>query len=192
VLGTTPAAGIDDLFASMVEEHGDRLYSTALRLTGRRADAEDLAAEALLRAYRSLCGFEVERLASLKAGAWLSTILINQWRNQLRTASRRPVEASPHDSDRSDLPDDRPGVEFQVEDRQVSRDLAAMLATLPERQREALVLRYIGDLSVDGVAEAMGCPTGTARSHISRGLAALRAVPVAEPRPCGPDRGARP
>ena len=181
MLDHAPPAEVDDLFAAMVGEHGDRMFSTALRLTGRRADAEDLTAEAFLRAYRSLCGFDAERLRTLRVGAWLSTILVNEWRNQLRTASRRPVVAPTIDSDRSDVVDDRPGVELLVEGHEAGRALAAMLVTLPPRQREAVVLHYIGDLSVGDVAEVMGCPAGTVRSHISRGLAVLRATGATDP-----------
>jgi RNA polymerase sigma factor (sigma-70 family) len=53
-----------------------------------------------------------------------------------------------------------------------------MLATLNERQRAAIVLRYFHDLSDEQIADSLGCRVGTVRSAISRGLAALRAEEV--------------
>lgn len=173
VLSAVPAEEVDEIFRLLFEEHRHRLFSTALRLTGRRSDAEDLTAEAFLRAYRSLSGFDVERIETLRPQAWLSTILVNEWRNQLRTASRRPV-VGPALVIEDDLEDARPGVDVQVECRDQSRALTARLARLPPRQREAVVLRYIGDLTIADIASVMGCPTGTVKSHISRGLASLR------------------
>ncbi len=181
VLSTVPTDEIDEAFRSMFEEHRDRLFSTALRLTGRRSDAEDLTAEAFLRAYRSLSGFDTERIETLQPRAWLSTILVNEWRNQLRTASRRPVLAAPATAIELDPEDSGPGVELQAECRDDGRALAAMLAGLPDRQREAVVLRYIGDLPVSEIAQVMGCPSGTVKSHISRGLASLRPTGGGDP-----------
>ncbi|TDD58631.1 RNA polymerase subunit sigma-24, partial [Actinomadura rubrisoli] len=87
------AALADDLdtgFAALYRAYRGAVFSTALRLCGRWAEAEDLAAEAFLRAYRALCGYGPERIAELRPRAWLLTILTNLWRNSLRTAARRP------------------------------------------------------------------------------------------------------
>ncbi len=100
--------------------------------------------------------------------------MVNQWRNQRRTASRRPATVSSDAVREADHVDVLPGVEHRVESHADGDRLAAMLAGLPERQRMAVVLRYIGDLPVGEVAEVMGCPTGTVKSLISRGLARLR------------------
>jgi RNA polymerase sigma-70 factor (ECF subfamily) len=51
-----------------------------------------------------------------------------------------------------------------------------MLLELPERQRVAVVLRYVVDLPIAQIAEVMGCPSGTVKSHISRGLDRLRPI----------------
>lgn len=171
-----PISEIDSRFLVLFEENRHRVYSTALRLTGRRPEAEDLAAETFLRAYRSLSGFDHERLGALQAPAWLSTILVNEWRNQRRTASRRPATVPPAESGGDDPRDPLPGVEEQVEGRADAHLLASMLLELPERQRIAVVLRYIVDLPIAEIADAMGCPTGTVKSHISRGLDRLRPV----------------
>jgi RNA polymerase sigma factor (sigma-70 family) len=165
---------MEAVFMALFAEHRHRVFSTALRLTGRRPDAEDLTAETFLLAYRSLSGFDYERLDTLQPRAWLSAIVVNQWRNQCRTASRRPRVASSPSADGPDPVDPRPAVEQRVEAHEEARQLAAALLTLPERQRIAVVLRFIGDLSMAEVGEAMGCPVGTAKSLVSRALDRLR------------------
>jgi RNA polymerase sigma-70 factor (ECF subfamily) len=173
VLTDRPDPSVDEIFLAMFDQHRHRLFSTAHRLTGRRADAEDLTAETFLRAYRALAGFDAARLEALQPRAWLSTILVNEWRNQRRTLSRRPAVAV-GDPDGAADPGDPVDVEEVAGCREDARRLAAMLLELPERQRVAVVLRYLGDLSMAEVAEAMGCPVGTAKSHLHRGLRRLR------------------
>ncbi len=169
-----PAPEIDAAFMVMFEEHGDGVFSTALRLTGRRPDAEDLTAETFLRAYRSLASFDDERLETLQPRAWLSAIVVNQWKNHRRTASRRPSTVSSAVTEGSDPVDAVTGVEEQAELHEDASRLATMLTELPERQRIAVVLRYIVDLPTAEIGEVMGCPTGTVKSLISRGLDRLR------------------
>ncbi len=191
-IGPAPIADIDAVFMSMFDGQRDRLYSSALRLTGRQADAEDLTAETFLRAYRSLCSFDYERLDTLQPRAWLSAILVNEWRNQRRTASRRPATVSSAAVGTPEPADPDAGVEERAEGSDNRRELAGMLLELPERQRVAVVLRYVVDLPIAQIAEVMGCPSGTVKSHISRGLDRLR--PIGGPavgRDPGPEGGPR-
>ncbi len=176
------AALVDDLdsgFAALVTEHADVVHAVARRSLDRSAgqapaDAEDLAAEAFLRAYRALRGYDAERIRGLALRPWLLTIVVNLARNQRRDAARRPA------TDAVDAPPERPspgpGVEEVVENAALGDRLAVLLADLPEAQRTAGVLRHVVDLPVDEIAAVLGCAAGTARSHISRGLAALRAT----------------
>ena len=174
--GGVAVGEVDAVFSALFTEHRHRVFSTALRLTGRRADAEDLTADTFLQAYRSLSGFDYERLDSLRARAWLSAIVVNLWRNRCRTASRRPrLDRFPEAMGPGPV-DPHPGVERQIETREDGRELAAALLTLPERQRIAVVLRHIGGLPIAEVAEVMGCPPGTAKSLVSRALDRLRTV----------------
>ncbi|MEW2358950.1 sigma-70 family RNA polymerase sigma factor [Spirillospora sp. NPDC029432] len=165
---------LDEGFAALYEAYRGTVFSTALRLSGRWAEAEDLSAEAFLRAYRALCGYGPERLAVLRPRAWLLTILANHWRNTLRAAARRPrpgpLEEAP------DPPDPAEGVEAAAARHETGRELAALLAELGPAQRAAVVLRHVADLPVAEIAEILDVPAGTVKSHISRGLARLRAL----------------
>ncbi|WP_328601198.1 RNA polymerase sigma factor [Actinomadura physcomitrii] len=163
---------LDGGFAVMYEAYRGPVFSTALRLCGRWAEAEDLSAEAFLRAYRALCGYGPERIADLRPRAWLLTIVTNVWRNGLRSAARKPPPGPLEDA--PDPPDPAEGVEDAAARHETGRELAGLLAELPAAQRAAVVLRHVTDLPVAEVAEVMGVPEGTAKSHVSRGLARLR------------------
>ncbi len=176
-------ADLDSGFAELVRAHERVVYSVALRLSSRPADAEDLAAEAFLRAYRALRGYDAERIASLRLRPWLLTILRNAARNAARDAARRP--APPPGFEPAEQltrgPSVEHSVEEQVEQDDLGRRLGAVLAQLPEAQRVAVVLRHVVGLPTSEVAEVLGCPDGTAKSHISRGLHRLRALLTEQP-----------
>lgn len=166
------AADLDRGFAALYDAHRQVLFSTALRVSGRWADAEDLTAEAFLRAYRALRGYQRDRIMALQPRPWLLTILLNTWRNGQRTRSRRPVEA-PLDEG-AGVPDDGEGAERLAERRETRRELAGLLLELPDQQRVAVVLRHVSGLSLAEISEITGAGEGTVKSHISRGLSKLR------------------
>lgn len=167
-------ADLDSGFAGVVRSYERIVYSVALRLAGRPAEAEDLAAEAFLRAYRALRGYDEARIGALRLRPWLLTIVRNTARNSARDAGRRP--APPPAAEPVEEPAVGPSVEQQVEQHEARRRLGALLSQLPDAQRLAVVLRHVVGLPTAEVAEVLGCPEGTAKSHVSRGLQRLRAL----------------
>ncbi len=89
-IGRRLAADLDVGFPDVVRAHQDAVYSIALRLTGAPADAEDVAQDAFVRAYRALQGYDPRRRAELALRPWLARITLNLCRNRARAASRRP------------------------------------------------------------------------------------------------------
>lgn len=164
---------LDEGFADLVRAYDGAVYSVALQVCGQQHTAEDLAAEAFLRAYRALRGYPPERIMALQPRAWLLTILLNRWRNAVRDSSRRPAEGP---LDATELPHHAPSVEEHAERRERSRELARLVAELPTAQRVAVVLRHVVGLSVTEIGAVMDCPEGTVKSHVSRGLKRLRAA----------------
>jgi RNA polymerase sigma factor (sigma-70 family) len=165
-------ADLDAGFADVVYTHEQVVYAVALRLTRIPADAEDLAAEAFLRAYRALRGYDAPRIQALRLRPWLLTILRNTARNAMRDARRQP--APPPVFEPVEEAFGGPSVEQHLEQQQLQDALGELLAELSEIQRTAVVLRHVVGLPTAEVAEVLGCPVGTAKSHISRGLARLR------------------
>lgn len=185
-LAERAAVDLDAVFPEIVATYGPDIYSTALRLTAQPADAEDLAAEAFERAYRAIVVYPPERVRGLQLRPWLVTITLNRWRNCLRDASRRPV-VTPLGPDVAP-PDLIPSPEQTALDRDAARGLTDLLATLPEVQRLSIVLRHVVGLAYPEIATVLDCPSGTVKSHVARGLAALRAAlsPEQEGTSCPP------
>ena len=78
------ARDLDGTFERMVLSQQDRLYSIALRMLGDPRDAEEIAQDAFVRAYRALAGYEADRIRDLQLRAWLATIVLNLCRNRVR------------------------------------------------------------------------------------------------------------
>ncbi|KAA2259395.1 RNA polymerase sigma factor [Solihabitans fulvus] len=174
---------VDDLdagFVDLVRGYEQVVYSVALRVSGQPSDADDLAAEAFLRAYRALRGYDAARIRALQPRSWLLTIVLNIWRNLMRESSRRPRQVPL--ADLVDPPASGPGVEELAVQSEGMRELTRTISTLPTVQRAAVVLRHVIGLPIPDVAEILGCPEGTAKSHISRGLKKLRALYLARDR----------
>lgn len=163
-------------FAEFVEQYQRLVYTTALRLSGRPGEAEDLAADTFLRAYQGLRGYSSERIEQLQPRAWLITILLNLWRNRVRAARRAPtavpLEAVAEPETGLESP------EYRAQRREGEADLSALLDALSPTQRAAIVMRHIAGLSYAEVATVLCCPEGTAKSHVSRGLNRLRKLIV--------------
>jgi len=128
-------------------------YGCAFAVVGIRADAEDIAQEALARA---LVRWQKVREYGR---AWVARVATNLALDHVRRLARRSTQH------------EQPHADAMWDQRQ---DLVDALRALPGRQREAVVLRFVVDLPEAEVALAMGCSVGTVKSSTSRGLAGLR------------------
>jgi RNA polymerase sigma-70 factor (ECF subfamily) len=156
------------VFERLVRDNQDRIFALGLALTGNRHDAEEVAQDTFLRAYRALGDYPPERVAELKQRAWLHRIALNVFRNRVRGKRPRLVELNGSEPDRS------VGPEEDVIRRAEIDALAARVACLPARYREAVVLRHVQELSYAEAAEALGQPVGTVKANVHRGLKILR------------------
>jgi RNA polymerase sigma-70 factor, ECF subfamily len=160
--------GSERLFEKLVLDNQDRIFALGLALTGNRHDAEEVAQDTFLRAYRALEGYTPERVRELKQRAWLHRIAVNVVRNRVRGVRPRLVELNGSE------PDSRSGPEEDVVRQAEIEALSARVACLPPRYREAVVLRHVQDLSYAEAAEVLGQPVGTVKANVHRGLKMLR------------------
>lgn len=153
--------------------HADVLYRTALRVTRKPAEAEDLVQDTYLKAFRNEARFE----AGSNLRAWLFTILMNTWRNRRRDAGRDPVAVGGQDVD---LIEDRPASGGSPEELLVratlGTDLQAALSQLPDAFREAVWLRDVDEFTYAEIASMLDVPIGTVMSRLSRAREKLRAM----------------
>ncbi|HRW36364.1 MAG: sigma-70 family RNA polymerase sigma factor [Acidimicrobiales bacterium] len=152
----TADADFDAAFADLAR----LAYRVAYRLLGVRAEAEDVAQEALARAYARW------RRVHGHAEPWVARVAANLALDRLRSHDR---------SRRAEVPVADAAAADDATRAAVDRlELAHLLSSLPRRQREVVVLRYLADRSEADVARELGTSVGTVKRHAHRGLATLR------------------
>ncbi len=160
-------AGDKEAFRALAEAHERTLFGIAYLMTRDRDRSSEAVQETLLKMWKHLPSFRGENLKP-----WLSRILVNEVKQQGRTkrAEVMPIEAV---DDRIATGED---VENDAERDEIFGTVRRAVGSLPEQQREAVVLRYFGDLTLAEVAVAMGCRQGTVKSRLSRALDRLERV----------------
>jgi RNA polymerase sigma-70 factor, ECF subfamily len=168
-------AGDQDAFAQLVMNHADRVYG-ALRRFGLDPDeADEVAQEVFVRAWRGLARFEERSQFS----TWLYRIAFNEAQRRL---SRRPAPRAQPDPDRGADPilalPEAPelGPDAQTLDREFQKALEEALDELPADWRTAVVLRDVEGLSTHDAAEIAGVREAAFKSRLHRGRMQLRAL----------------
>jgi RNA polymerase sigma-70 factor (ECF subfamily) len=167
-------AGDQSAFNLLVLKYQHRVLKLVGRFVSDATEAQDVAQEAFLKAYRALGSFRGESAFY----TWLYRIAINTAKNALVAQKRRPVDfdldmQDPEQFERqarlkeADTPE---GVLLTEEIREV---VERAMEQLPEDLRTAIVLRELEGLSYEEIAEAMDCPVGTVRSRIFRAREAI-------------------
>jgi RNA polymerase sigma-70 factor (ECF subfamily) len=168
------ARDLDAHFEAMVLHFQDRIYRFALRLSRSPQDAEEIAQDAFIRAYRALQSYPAERVRAMALRPWLYQIALNAFRNRVRR-KRLPLAEMDTEIASPDHGPDRQA-EAVVQGEEVMR----ALDTLPDRLRAAVVLRHVEGLSYDEIASVLDQPVGTVKSNVHRGVGALREMPGLE------------
>ena len=166
-LVTAATRGDSDAFAMLVMRHEHSARRLAGALIGS-SEADDVAQDAFVRAYRSLATFR----AGSPFKPWLLRIVVNQAANHRRTSARRERREAFVGRLRWSEPSDPSDIAVTSDDH---KRLETALASLPERDRQMLVIRYILDYSEAETADVLGCARGTVKSGTSRALTKLRA-----------------
>jgi len=167
-------AGDASAYGVLVARYRNRAYGLALRLTRSSPDAEEVAQDAFVAAWRAIGAFR----GDAAFGTWLFRIVYRKALDRaasLRTRDRREV-----------LVDDPARVETLGEDAEarppwrdpdagsVAARMESLVATLPETARAVVTLFYYEDSSVRDIAATLDLPEGTVKTHLHRARAALR------------------
>src|SRR5687767_9891858 len=169
-------AGDKRAFDLLVRRYQNKVVQLVTRLVGD-ADAQDVAQESFIKAYRALNGFRGQSAFY----TWLYRISINTAKNFLVARNRRPAaqdidvadaELFGHTGQMSDV--DTP--EALTLSGEIRDKVTEAIHRLPADLRQAITLRELEGLSYEEIAEAMNCPIGTVRSRIFRARAAIDEV----------------
>jgi RNA polymerase sigma-70 factor (ECF subfamily) len=161
-------AGDAPAFEELVMTYQHRVFGVALRMLGSRAEAEDVAQEAFVRAYRALGAFR----GDAKLSTWLYAITSRLCLNRLASGERRMARQGEGALLR--LSDAGPRPDAALERRELETALGRAIAELPEDRRIVVVLRDIEGLSYEEIAQVLELELGTVRSRLHRARAELK------------------
>ena len=162
-------------FDLLVRKYQHKVVKLVLRYVRNPAEAEDIAQEAFIKAYRALPQFRGDSAFY----TWMYRIAINTAKNSLASRDRSPIA---YDLDLTD-PEESHSVQTKLQDPDTPEGMAlteeirgivnSAIEGLPEELKTAIVLRELDGLSYEGIAAAMECPVGTVRSRIFRAREAI-------------------
>jgi RNA polymerase sigma-70 factor (ECF subfamily) len=140
------------------------VYAQAFRMLGDRAEAEDITQDSMLRLWHAAPDWQA---GQAKVTTWLYRVTSNLCIDKMRKSKRQSSAAVP------EMPDDGPDMERRLQDRARAQALRAALSDLPDRQKQAMVLRHLEGLSNPDVAQIMQISVEAVESLMSRGKRCL-------------------
>lgn len=161
-------------FEHLITMYQDKVYSLSYQLTGNRADAEDLAQNVFIKAYRSLPTFRNEA----NFGTWLYRITVNLSINEKRKKKPDVYLDNPVQTQEGEMPrmvaSDTESPEEAYEKKEFRDMIQEALGELSTEHRAVLVLREMQDYSYDEIAVMLDCSLGTIKSRINRARQTLK------------------
>ena len=161
--------GDADAFAFLVETYETSVYRLALRMCGNAHDAEEVAQEAFVAAWKGLPAFRGES----KFSSWLYQLTTNAAIDFLRREKRHRAAVPMEDEPEPATPDTP---QQAVEESEVRQALQQALDTLTPEHREIFLLRQMRQLSYEEIGHLLGLESGTVKSRLSRAKKQLREI----------------
>jgi RNA polymerase sigma-70 factor, ECF subfamily len=177
---TRARAGDADAFCRLTEPLQTRLLRQAAALSGDVSAAEDLVAETLVEAWKSLPRYD----ESCRFSTWLYAILLHRHQKWLRRARSRPVALAwlpiflrDHlVAAQENIPAPEPSPAEAAARNENSALMRKCIARLSEKHRRIILLRFFEDASLPDMARVLGCPLGTVKSRLHQALESLRKI----------------
>ena len=154
-------------FRELVERHKDRVYTTVSRIVGNVHDAEDIAQETFIAAYKSIGSFDLSK----RFAPWLMKIATNLSIDHLRQTKPRSVPLDSLEATEIQLSEDP--LE-SAEASELHHLTEQVIAQLPPKYRAAITLYYTEELTYKEVADALEIPVGTVKTYLHRGREILK------------------
>lgn len=160
-------SGKTSSFRVLVDRYKDRIYSIVFRIVENAHDAEDIAQETFIAAYRSIESFDLDR----KFAPWLMKIATNLSIDHLR---RKKPQNVPLDSLEAVESQSSKNPLEAVEASELHQLTEQAIRQLPIKYRAAVALYYTEELTYDEIADALKVPIGTVKTHLHRGREILK------------------
>lgn len=166
--------GDSKAFDLLVLKYQNRIINLVTRFVSDHSEAQDVAQEAFIKAYRAIARFRGDSAFY----TWLYRIAINTAKNYLVSRSRRPPtsDVDAQDAEQYSIDTrlkDRDTPERELLRAEIATTISTAIADLPEDLRSAIVLREMEGMSYENIALSMSCPIGTVRSRIFRAREAI-------------------
>jgi RNA polymerase sigma-70 factor (ECF subfamily) len=158
-------SGDDAAWGELVTTHRRRVFNIAYRFTARHDAAEDLTQEIFLRVFRNLSKFEM----SADFSKWLSSVARNHCIDHYRSVRRERMAMVDDEHAYTSAPAATGDPSRAIEAGEAREKLRVALGVIPEKLREAVILRDLMGLSYEEMASRLALPTGTVKSRINRG-----------------------
>ena len=170
-------AGDPEAFSDLMAIHEKQVYNLCLRMTGHPEDAQDLAQEAFIKAWRGLRFYKFESSFSTWLYRLTSNVCIDFLRQQKRRATGSlTVTDEEGEETELEIVDPAPLPEQQASDREDQAQIAEALNQLEVEFRLALTLRVVDDLSYEQIGEVLDLKPGTVKSRIARARTKLKKI----------------
>ena len=159
--------GDREAFGALVEQYRDNVYRLAYRMCGNAYDADEVAQEAFVAAWRALPNFR----GDAKFSTWLYRLTTNAAIDLMRRENRHRAAS---EEDIPELADESDSPQQQMERTEQQETVQKALSSLGEDYRQVLLLRYMQELDYAEIAEILHLPVGTVKSRINRAKAQLK------------------
>ena len=159
-------------FEELVKTYQNKVYMLAYRYMGNEDDANDMAQEAFIKAYRSLRSFK----GDASFGTWIYRITTNVCLDELRRRKRRispisldePLATMDGDEIEREISDQSLAADVVYEKKEFSQNIQLLLDEMKPEHKTVIVLRDVMELSYEEIASVLDCSIGTVKSRISR------------------------
>jgi RNA polymerase sigma-70 factor (ECF subfamily) len=158
----------DRTFEALMSDHHAEIYRYVLRVTGRRQDADDLAQETFLRAFRAHRTLPPDA----NCRAWLFAIATNLTRNHFRSQKRRRLAYAAVVTEVRETDEERP--DSVTLSQEIGAAVGQVVSKLPLKQRLAFLQRKVHGLDYEAIGRSLECSAETARAHVFQALRKVR------------------
>src|SRR5262245_16288537 len=158
----------DRTFEALMSDHHAEIYRYVLRVTGRRQDADDLAQETFMRAFRAHRTLP----ADANSRAWLFAIATNLTRNHFRSQKRRRLAYAAVGVASRETDEERP--DTVTVSQEIGTAVDQVVSGLPLKQRLAFLQRKVHGLDYEAIGRSLECSAETARAHVFQALRKVR------------------